>query len=136
MQGSASDIDIGYNTTKEFWDEIVLAAAGRFEAQPTRAHALACAIYMSHFLAWVFDASHPGEDRHGAVYAEFQERHRAACPELAWLAGVAEVPARRKVFLRQQSKDDPTLVLQLADGTGHRFGEVVAKAIAYWRFNL
>jgi len=130
--------DIGYKSAQEFWDEIVLASASRLEAQPTRAHAMACAIYVSHFLDWVFAEQHPDDaTRSSSAYAAFKQRHHAACAELVWLADLAAAPGRRgAVSLRQSTKDGSSpLELGLPDGTRRAFNEVVAKAIAYWRAN-
>jgi len=130
--------DIGYKSAQEFWDEIVLASAIRLEAQPTRAHAMACAIYISHFLDWVFAEQHPEDAiRNSGAYTAFKKRHRAACEELTWLTDLAEAPGRRgAVSLRQRTKDGASpLELTLPDGTRQPFSDVVAKAIAYWRAN-
>ena len=156
MVGATSYIDIGYNTTREFWDEIVLAAAGRFKTDPTRAHAMAVAIYVSHFLDWVFHEKHPREDTFGnPIYVAFKQRHHRACPELAWLEDLADVAkhrgiGRRPVRLKKREgeegpEDSAThapqavsaspLMLELNDGTHHPFDQVTERAIAYWRAN-
>jgi hypothetical protein len=130
--------DIGYKSAQEFWDEIVLASASRLEVQPTRAHAMACSIYISHFLDWVFDEQHPDDAlRNASAYAAFKKQHHAACAELAWLADLAAAPGRRGgVSLRQRTKDTASsLELALPDGTHRPFSDVVANAIAYWRAN-
>ncbi len=154
-------IDIGYASAQEFWDEIVVASAARLKTDPTRAHAMAAAIYLSHFLDWVFHEKHPREDTIGnPVYIAFRQRHHRACPELGWLADLADVAkhrglGRRQVMLKKledsaQQKESSAeeeeassrspaaehpLVLELANGTHHRFDRVVANAIAYWRTN-
>jgi hypothetical protein len=130
--------DIGYKSAQEFWDEIVLASASRMEAQPTRAHAMACAIYISHFLDWVFAEQHPDDAiRNSNAYAAFKKQHHTVCAELAWLVDLAEAPGRRgAVSLRQSTKDAASpLELALPDGTHRPFNDVVANAIAYWRAN-
>lgn len=155
MARPVNDVDIGYRSAQEFWDEIVLAAAGRFDTQPTRAHAMACAIYISQFLDWVFHEKNPGEDtRHNAAYATFKQRHFAACPELGWLADLSDAVKHRggrDVALKQrqgggegtvtderavqsQALESP-IELELIDGTRHRFAAVVASAVDYWRSN-
>lgn len=130
--------DIGYKSAQEFWDEIVLASASRLEAQPTRAHAMACAIYISHFLDWVFDEQHPDDvSRDSTAYAAFKKRHHAACEELTWLSDLADAPGRRGAgSLRQSTKDAASpLEVALPDGTRRPCNDVVANAIAYWRAN-
>lgn len=153
-------IDIGYNSAREFWDEIVLASAGRFETQPTRAHAMACAIYLSYFLDWVFHERHPGQAARGNPdYVAFRQKHHVACPELSWLADLADVAkhrglGRRTVVLKQlvgagvrqegaatdelgqqPHISESPIELEFVDGTRHRFDDVVDNAIAYWRAN-
>lgn len=139
MTGFGSDSDIGYNTTQEFWDEIVLASAARFKADPTRAHAMAVAIYVTQFLDWVFYERNPGHDTGGnPAYAAFKRRHHLACPELAWLQDLADVAKHRALgrkaagLLKREGAAFP-LVLELGDGTCHAMDEMVARAIAYWR---
>ncbi len=135
MPQPGAAIDISYRTAEEFWEEIVLASAGRLEAQPSRAHAMACAIYLSHFLDWVFAAQHR-ESAESAAYAAFVKRHQAACAELAWLADLAGAPGRRATTLLGPTEIGAwPLELKLPDGTRRVFAEVVAKAIAYWRAN-
>jgi hypothetical protein len=160
MTRSATYIDIGYASAREFWDEIVLASAGRFKTDPTRAHAMAVAIYVSHFLDWVFHEKYPGQDtRNNQAYADFKAQHHGACPELIWLQDLADVAKHRGlgrdgVSLKQLAGSgahqegtitdvlgsrteisEVPLELELADGTRHRFSEVVAHAIEYWRAN-
>ena len=131
-----SYIDIGYQSAQEFWDEIVLASEGRFKTDPTRAHAMAVAIYVTHFLDWVFCEKNPGEDVAGVAYAACRQRHHKACPPLAWLADLAEVPQRRTGSLRRLTEGEASeFKLVLADGTQHSFADVVTKAVAYWRVN-
>lgn len=144
MTKPATYIDVGYASAQEFWDEIVLASAGRFKTDPTRAHAMACAIYVSHFLDWVFHEKHPRADTLGnPVYVAFKQRHQAACPELGWLADLSDIAKHRglgrpvtlkKLGSRARNSEKP-LLLELVNGTQHRFDEVVEKAIAYWRKN-
>lgn len=161
MVRSVTYRDIGYASAQEFWDEIVLASAGRFETQPTRAHAMAVAIYVSHFLDWVFHEKYPGQDTGGnQAYAAFKRTHYTACPELVWLQDLADIAKHRGlgragVSLKQltgsggrhegavtdelgsrSAISENPLELELADGTRHRFGDVMAHAIAYWRANL
>ena len=130
-------VDVGYKSAPEFWDEIVLASAGRFETQPTRAHAMAVAIYVSHFLDWVFCEKHRDERRDDAAYETFKKRHHAACPVLGWLATLADVQAQPAAFslIQRNEAGVPALYLVLPDGTPHRFGDVVVSAIAYWQAN-
>ena len=149
MTRSATYIDIGYSSAQEFWEEIVLASAGRFKTDPTRAHAMAVAIYVSHFLDWVFHEKHPGQDtRDNPAYAAFKEMHHTACPELSWLADVSDIAKHRglgraSVSLKQVADipgsrseiSEHPLELELVDGTRHRFGEIAARAIAYWQAN-
>lgn len=146
MARPVNDVDIGYRSPQEFWDEIVLAAAGRFETQPTRAHAMACAIYFTQFLDWVFHEKNPGEDtRHTVAYATFKQKHLAACPELGWLADLSDAVkqrglGRRDVALKQLQDgeghiSESPIELELIDGTRHRFAAVVASAVDYWRSN-
>ena len=149
MQAHSAD-DIAYASAREFWDEIVLASAGRFKTDPTRAHAMAVAIYLSHFLDWVFHEKFPGEDTHGnPAYAAFKDMHHRACPELAWLQDLADIAKHRslgrkcvslkKVVVTPGSPpqiSENLLELELADGTRHRFAEVTARAIDYWRANF
>jgi hypothetical protein len=161
MARPATTIDIGYASAKEFWDEIVLASAGRFKTDPTRAHAMAVAIYVSHFLHWVFHEKFPGEDTGGnPAYSAFKQKHHTACPELAWLQDLADVAkhrglGRKGVVLRRLEGScgrhegivtdklgsrsvisELPIAIELADGTRHRMDEVAAKAIAYWQANL
>jgi hypothetical protein len=146
MARPVNDVDVGYRSAQEFWDEIVLAAAGRFETQPTRAHAMACAIYITQFFDWVFHEKFPGEDtRHNVAYAAFKQKHFAACAELGWLADLSDAVkhrglGRRDVALKQLRGGEDRLhenpiELELIDGTRHRFAAVVTSAVDYWRDN-
>ena len=152
-------IDIGYQTAQEIWDEIVLASAGRFKTDPTRAHAMACAIYVTHFLDWVFHEKFQGQDTRGnPTYGAFKATHHKACAELAWLQDLANVAKHRglsgatlvrkldgkglhsegEIFDQFGSRphvSESPLELELVDGTRHRLDEVVARAITYWRAN-
>ncbi len=159
MARSPTYVDIGYASAQEFWDEIVLASASRFKTDPTRAHAMACAIYVAHFLDCVFHEKHPREDTLGnPVYVAFKQHHHRACPELMWLADLSDVAKHRgigrAVTLKKledggaagegaeadllgekpQAAVGP-LFLELGSGARHRFDKVVAKAVAYWRAN-
>jgi len=149
MARNATYIDIGYASAQEFWDEIVLASAKRFKTDPTRAHAMAVAIYVTHFLDWVFHEKHPREETLGnPLYVAFKQRHHRGCPELDWLEDLADVAkhrglGRRQVMLKKledgavrlEGTSGHPLILDLADGSHHRFDEVTKKAVAYWRQN-
>lgn len=141
MTRPASYVDVGYNATQEFWDEIVLASAGRFKTDPTRAHAMAVAIYVSHFLDWVFHEKYPGQDTRGnSAYDAFKGAHHKACPELAWLQDLVDVARHRALgregvtLVKREGSEGP-LELELSDGARHRFDEIVASAIAHWKAN-
>jgi hypothetical protein len=147
MARSGTYIDAGYASAQEFWDEILLASAGRFRTDPTRAHAMAVAIYAAQFLDWVFHERYPGQDtRDNQTYAAFKAKHYDACPELGWLQDLADVAKHRGlgragVRLKQLADthgarteiSEKPLELELADGSRHRMDAVVANAIAYWR---
>jgi hypothetical protein len=160
MAKPATYIDVSYASAQEFWDEIVLASAGRLKSDPTRAHAMACAIYLTHFLDWVFHEKHPRDDTAGnTVYVAFKQRHQAACPELGWLAELSDVAKHRGVGRQVRLKklkgssvwrkgtitdelgthphlSKNPLILELVNGTQHHFDEVVEKAINYWKAHI
>jgi hypothetical protein len=137
--------DISYASVRAFWDEIVLASAARFKTDPTRAHAMAVAIYVSQLLDWVFHEQHRREDTVGnPVYVAFRQRHHRACPELDWLADLSNVARRRglgrEVRLKRReggdTQDASAVVIELGDGTRHAFDAVVDKVVAYWQQQL
>jgi len=157
MERAPTYIEVGYSTAQEYWEEIVLASAARFRADPTRAHAMAVAIYVSHFLDWVFHDKHPREDTQGnPLYVAFKQRHYRACPELTWLVDLVDVAKRRGLgrpaaLVKLKSSGgrrkrapaegpgaaapaEDALLLEM-NGAYHRFEEVMDRAVAYWRKN-
>lgn len=145
MVDPATYRDISYTSAHAFWDEIVAASAKRFKSDPTRAHAMAVAIYATQFIDWVFHEKHPREDTLGnPVYVAFKQRHHRACPELAWLADLSNVAKHRglgrQVTLKRldgsEARDRSAVVIELADGSHHPFDAVVTKIVDYWKPQL
>ena len=155
-------VDFGITSARQFWDENVVPAFERFEAQPNRANAIDASVPAWHVHEWIWHEQNPGADtRQNADYRRFQASLISACPELAWIRDVADAGKHRglgrpaevqRVASGMVQIGGPIasapigaapiagsisirmpLTITLIDGSELEFGAVLSRVLDYWR---
>jgi len=157
-------VDFGITSARQFWDENVVHAYEKFQAQSNRANAICASFHAWHVHEWIWHEHHPGEDtRQNIDYKSFQTSCVNDCPELAWIRDVADAGKHRGLGrpaeVRRVASEiqlvgyahgtrphgvDPhgvggivtnPLSITLTDGSAHDFAEVLSRVMDYWRDN-
>ena len=142
-------IDIGINSAKEFWSEVVLPDCDQFRKSHTARDAVHAALTAWHLHDWVFLEQPLASCTNKR---DFQEKLIAACPELGWVREYAETAKHRRLSRQglAVSKVEPdaqverdfgllkisgtsAVTMFLDDGTAHSFADVLSHVIDYWR---
>jgi hypothetical protein len=137
-------VDFGFTSAREYWDEVVLPAYERFQAEPSRGNAIPASLLAWHIQEWIWHDEHPGEDTRSKDYQPFQEKLFLDCPELQWIRDVADASKHRglgrqkpKVEVREVKGTWPhnatPFTMRLDDGTRHDFADVLQRVIEFWR---
>jgi hypothetical protein len=97
VQNTNSDvqyIDLGINSDKQFWTEIVLPAYERFRSVPNGQHAIEASILAWHALDWMWHQLHPNSntlrDPGRKEFEKFKAKVIGNCQELALLGDIAD----------------------------------------------
>lgn len=89
-------VDFGYTTAREWWEEVGVAAHGRFLANQCRATAIEVCIPCWHAHEWLWHQQNPGVDTQGNnTYVGWRESLIDQCEELAFVRDVADAAKHR-----------------------------------------
>jgi hypothetical protein len=136
-------VNFGFTSAKEYWDEVLLPAYERFNAEPSRGNAIMASLPAWHIQDWIWHQQHPGTDtRNSKDYTQFHDKLFDDCPELAWIRDVADAGkhcglGRPTLEVREAVNTWPLnttpLTITLNDGTTQDFADVLSRVVEYWR---
>lgn len=148
-------IDLGLNSAKQFWSEVVLPDYDQFTKSPTARDAVHVALSIWHLHDWVFH-----EQPSSTKKKDFQNELISACPELGWIRDYAEAAKHRgldrTVEVNKVEPDSQVesihpislgefgsfsltirgtspVTMILDNGISHQFSDVLSRVIDYWQ---
>jgi hypothetical protein len=148
-------IDLGLNSAKQFWNEVVLPDYDQFTKSQTARDAVHVALSAWHLHDWLLC-----ERQSSTKKRDFQNELICACPELSWIRDYAEAAKHRGINRPGEvNKVEPDsqvesihpislgefgsfslairgtspVMMVLDDGTSHQFSDVLSRVIDFWR---
>ena len=85
-------IDFGFKSARDFWEQVMVPAYERFQAEPSPGNAIDASVHEWQVHEWIWHERHRGQDTkdNRTVYKQFKSDLFADCPELAWIRDVGE----------------------------------------------
>jgi hypothetical protein len=148
-------IDLGINSAKQFWSEVVLPDYDQFTKSHTARDAIHVALSTWHLHDWVLC-----EQPSSTKKPDFQNNLICACPELGWIRDYAETAKHRRLnrpgevkkvepdsqvesihpislgefgSLSVAIRGTSPVTMVLDNGISHQFSDVLSRVIDYWR---
>jgi hypothetical protein len=153
---AVAQVDFGFTSATEFWDEIVIRAHTRFLGHESRQHAVEAAWAIWHLHEWLWHDKHPGGRTSGADYMAFRDGLLNSCPELAWMRDITDAGKHRELgrggrettaaarkrsekgevpyrpSSAEQGHTGAPLCIHV-DGDDHDFADALERVIGWWR---
>ena len=148
-------IDMNINSVEEYWNELIVPSAKKFQIEPSTPALFHVAIDVWHLHDWVWHDQNPGQDGHGPAFKSYRQSLIKACPELGWLRDIADARKHRGLGRLPEIKGaEPHKVggyatvllvftaevlkffLVLNDGSKEPADQVLRTAIEFWRREL
>jgi hypothetical protein len=142
-------LDIGINSAKVFWSEVVLPDYDQFRKSHTARDAVHAALTAWHLHDWVLREQ---PSACSTNKSDFQKKLIAACPELGWVRDYAETAkhrclSRQGLAVNKVERDalverdfglfkisgTSAVTMFLDDGSARSFADVLSHVIDYWR---